>query len=84
MKQKLLFLLVSLLTSVAAMAQWVKPVPQSVDTWQYSSEGDTTVYYLYNKGAGAFFTEGNDWGTRASIGSTGLKVAISKYVPKDG
>ena len=84
MKQKLLFLLVSFLSSVAAMAQWVKPVPQSVDTWQYSSEGDTTVYYLYNKGAGAFFTEGNDWGTRASIGSTGLKVAISKYVPKDG
>lgn len=89
MKQKLLFLLVSLLTSVAAMAQWTRPVPQTVDTWKYSTfeadgKGDTVVYYLYNKGAQLFFTEGNEYGTRASVASTGLKVAISKYVPAEG
>lgn len=83
MKRKLLFLWVSIMVSVAAMAQWTKPVPQTVDTWQYSTEGDTTVYYLYNRGAQAFFTEGNAWGTQASIGSTGLKVAISKYIATD-
>lgn len=33
--------------------------------------------YLYNVGAKAFFTEGNSWGTQASIGSTGLVVYFS-------
>jgi len=82
--KKSLLLLVTMLMSVATMAQWTKPVPKHVDTWQYSSEGDTTVYYLYNKDAGAFFTEGNAWGTQASIGSTGLKVAITKYISTNG
>ena len=30
--------------------------------------------YLYNVGAGRFYTEGNSYGTQASIGETGLKV----------
>ena len=78
--KKSLLLLATMLCSTLGFAQWTKPVPAHVDSWVYSSEGDTTVYYLYNKDAGAFFTEGNDWGTRASISGTGLKVAITKYV----
>lgn len=30
--------------------------------------------YLYNVGANAFFTEGNSWGTQASVGNQGLQV----------
>ena len=37
--------------------------------------GDTL--YLYNKGAGAFFTGANDWGTRASVSTeVGNKVIV--------
>ncbi|MBQ0103255.1 MAG: dockerin type I repeat-containing protein, partial [Prevotellaceae bacterium] len=77
MKQKLLLLAVSLLMCAVSFAQWVKPVPEAVPF----HEGSQTDYsYLYNKDAGAFFTEGNDWGTRASITTTGaLKVYFSKY-----
>lgn len=32
------------------------------------------ICYLYNTGAKRFYTEGNDHGTQASIGETGLKV----------
>ena len=84
MKKSLLFL-ASLLLSMASFAQRQKPVPATVDTYEYSTfeadgKGDTIVYYLYNKGAGGFFTEGNAWGTQASLGNTGLKVAITKYI----
>ncbi len=33
--------------------------------------------YLYNVGAGQFFTQGNSWATQASIGSEGRKVRIT-------
>ena len=83
MKQKFAFLFASMLISLTAMAQWTKPVPATVDTYQYSTlaaeGGDTVVYYLYNKDAGAFYTQGNSWDTQASIGATGLKVLVSKY-----
>ena len=36
-----------------------------------------TEMYLYNIGAGQFFTEGNAWGTQASVGETGLLVKIT-------
>ncbi|MCR4602857.1 MAG: hypothetical protein K5683_04920 [Prevotella sp.] len=87
MKRSLL-IVATMLTSAVAFAQsftatWVKPVPATVETFEYSTfaeEGDTTAYYLYNVGASAFFTEGNAWGTQASIGTTGLKVAVAKYL----
>ena len=41
---------------------------------------DTEVY-LYNVGARQFFTEGNKWGTQASVGETGLLV---KFTVSDG
>lgn len=34
--------------------------------------------YLYNVGAARFYTEGNSYGTQASIGETGLKVKFVK------
>ena len=91
--KKLLLLFAAMLMSAVSFAQtftatWTKPLPAAVDQYQYSTfaadfQGDTIAYYLYNVGASAFFTEGNAWGTQASIGNTGLKVAISKYTIND-
>ena len=68
-------LFASLFVAVALSAQgWVKPVPAASEM-QYDE-----VYYLYNKDAGAFFTEGNAWGTQASYAAEGLKVKVTKYV----
>lgn len=83
MKQKLLLLGISLLMSAAAFAQWTKPTCEGAEMQFSSSEiGDTTLYYLYNEEADAFFTEGNDWGTRASWTNEpfGLKVFFTKYL----
>lgn len=80
MNKKLLLLCSTLLLSVAAFAQnWEKPVPTSREELKVSVlNEDTTIYYLYNRDAQAFYTEGNAWGTQASIGSTGLKVFFTQ------
>ena len=63
--------------SIAASAQWTKPVPKGTDLVM----GDTL--YLYNVEAGGFLTGANDWGTRASVsGGLGNKIII-KAVPDD-
>lgn len=84
--KKSLLLLASLLVSVASFAQWTKPVPKATDSYKYSVkadslQGDTTIYYLYNKDAQAFFNQGNAWGTQATIKNRGLKMFVSKYIP---
>ena len=53
-----------------------KPAPAKTQGFT-ASETTDTYYYLYNVDAKAFFTEGNAWGTQASIGDTGLKVAFT-------
>lgn len=52
------------------------PRPQTMGFVKSSSTDD--YYYLYNTGAGKFFTEGNNWGTQASVGDKGLKVAFTE------
>ena len=76
MNKKLLLLCSTLLLSVAAFAQnWEKPVPTSREELKVSVEGqDTTIFYLYNKDADAFFVDGNSWATQASIGTIGIPV----------
>ena len=87
MKKSLLFL-ASLFMTVAMFADWTQPIPKASASYQYSTlaeegAGDSIIYYLYNKDAKAFLTQGNAWGTQASIASTGLKYMVSKYV-EDG
>ena len=53
-----------------------KPEPTATQSWVLSSD-TTQNFYLYNPGAKAFFTEGNSWGTQASVGIQGLKVAFT-------
>ncbi len=82
MKHKLLLFGASMLASTSIMAQWVQPTPTASEL-KVSEGTDTIVYYLYNKDAKMFFTEGNSWGTQASIGKEGLKVFISPYVASE-
>lgn len=48
-----------------------KPVPE---TTGFATD---TEAYLYNVDAQAFFTQGNSWGTQASIGETGLLMKFT-------
>jgi len=74
MKKFLLFSF-SMLLSLSAFAQgWVQPAPTASE-FEFDK-----VFYLFNKDAAAFFTEGNDWGTRASYGDTGLQVKFTQYI----
>lgn len=75
MNKKLLLLCSTLLLSVAAFAQWEKPVPTSREELKVSVVNeDTTIFYLYNKDMDAYFVDGNSWATQASIGSIGIPV----------
>ena len=58
---------------------WTKPAPAEFATMV---EGE--IYYLYNVGSGLFFTQGNAWGTQASVGPSGLKVKIESVEGYDG
>jgi len=78
MKGKLLIVSALLAGSLTASAQWTEPVPEATPL-----AVDDTLY-LYNVGAKMFFTQGNAWGTQASVGNTGLKVIISKYLLEEG
>lgn len=70
--KKSLLLLATLGMSSAAFAQWAKPVV----TTQDMTLNDTV--YLYNTEYVGFFVGGNDWNTRASVGTKGYKVIIKE------
>ncbi len=72
--------MVALLATLATFAdEWQKPVfsgsylPLTVDE----------TVYIYNPEAQLFLTEGNDYGTHASVGSTGLQFIVKKYIVED-
>ena len=70
--KKSLLLLATLGMSSAAFAQWAKPVV----TTQDMTLNDTV--YLYNTEYVGFLVGGNDWNTRASVGTKGYKVIIKE------
>ena len=78
MKLKTLLVLSTsmVMTSTAFAAGWEKPVPQTVALTTVDDADDGTAQYLYNVDFGGFFLGANDYGTRASVGSTGIKVKI--------
>ena len=79
---KLLVLSALLLVSSyvkASVPDNVRQKPNIAKTQGFEvSETTDTYFYLYNVNAKAFFTEGNAWGTQASVGSSGLKVAFTE------
>lgn len=76
MKRTLLLMVVLMATCGTFANEWQQPV--------YSGSflpivTDETVY-VYNTEAKMFLTEGNDWGTHATVGLTALKCTIKKHV----
>jgi hypothetical protein len=62
----------------AEVKDGVRVQPQPAKTQGFVASANTdTYYYLYNVKGQRFFTEGNAWGTQASVGYTGLKVAFT-------
>ena len=73
----LLILCTSLaMASAAFAAVWEKPVPQTVWLTTVADASEGEGQYLYNVDYGGFFLGANDWGTRASVGNTGIAVKI--------
>ena len=62
--------------SLASAGEWQKPVYSG--SYQPLTVGDTV--YIYNTEAQLFLTEGNDWGTHASVGLTGLRFIVNPYI----
>lgn len=79
MKRKRLFstLAFAILLPITTMATIVDGVRQKPD-YQTSSFAANQEVYMLNVGSGQFFTQGNTWGTQASVGAEGLKV---KFAP---
>jgi len=81
MKKFVTFLLTMVFAVVGVVSSYAqeKPVPK---TSALATDGNT-IQYLYNKEAGAFFTQGNAWGTQASyLPATGnpFKISVSNGV----
>jgi hypothetical protein len=64
-----------------ANAQWVSPVPA---TQTGLPPVDGTEVYFYNAEAGQFLGDGNNWGTRASVGATGNPFKITASDENEG
>lgn len=79
MKHKLTAMLMALLLRLVVNAQRTYPVPEYTGFSIAEDAMHTDTMYLYNVGAQAYLTEGNSWGTQASMGDTGLKVFFEKY-----
>lgn len=75
MNKTLLALAMIAVSSASFADGWEKPVYKG--SFQPLTAGDTV--YIYNTEAKQFLTEGNDWGTHASVGTTGLKFIVDQY-----
>ena len=74
--RKITLFTATFICSLMASAQgWERPV---IDAGTDFVVEDTM--YLYNVDAQMFFTQGNSWGTQASLASTGLMVKVHEYV----
>ena len=77
--KKTLLLLVAMAATLTTFAdEWQKPI-YSGDFQPLTAD---EVVYIYNPDAKMFLTEGNDYGTHASVGETGLQFKVQQYVPE--
>ncbi len=75
MTKKLLFLSAFAASTCMYADGWEKPVY----TGSFQPLTPDAEMYIYNTGAKQFLTEGNDWGTHASVDDRGLKVIVKTY-----
>ena len=77
MMKKILLLLAASMTVLTTFAdEWQKPVYSG----EFQPLTPNEIVYIYNPDAKMFFTEGNDYGTHASVGETGLQFKVIQYV----
>lgn len=70
-----------MIACTSAMAdEWTKP--EYSGAFQPLSTTDTV--FIYNLDSKLFLTEGNDWGTHASVGLEGLQFAVKKHLDETG
>ena len=62
------------MTSTAFAVVWEKPVPQTTQLTTAKNVNDGKVMYLYNSDYKGFYHGANEYGTRASVGNTGLPI----------
>lgn len=79
--KKPLLLLAALAATMGALAgEWQQP--SFSGAFQPLTAGDTV--YIYNPEAKLFLTEGNDWGTHATVGAAGLRFCVQPCVADGG
>ena len=85
--KKVLFILLALsfsskvVCSANALASMEEREFPVIETFVTETDGMyNTPAYLYNVKANKFFVGANEWGTRASVGSTGWKVKVLKHL----
>ena len=79
MKKSLLFYIAFAYAMVISAAEWTKPVYSG--QFQPLTVGETV--YVFNTESKLFLTEGNDWGTHASVGAEGLRFMVSQSTDTD-
>lgn len=75
MRKPLLFLVAIMATCVAFADEWQQPTYSG----NYQPLITGTTFYIYNTESKLFLTEGNEYGTHASVGTTGLKCVVESY-----
>ena len=60
----------------AYAADWTLPTPTVSELTTASTVDDATAYYMYNVQQHGFVLGANSWGTRASVGTSGIPVKI--------
>jgi len=74
---KRIFTSLAMALCAVAMFAWQKPAI-TAGQWLQMVPGDTV--YIFNTQSQLFLTEGNEWGTHASVGEEGLLFTVEKYV----
>ena len=64
------------MTSTAFAVVWEKPVPQTTPLTTVKNVSEGKTMYLYNADYKGFYHGANEYGTRASVGNTGLPIKI--------
>jgi len=72
---KRIFTSLAMVLCAVAMFAWQKP-SITAGQWRQMVVGDTV--YFYNTQSQLFLTEGNEWGTHASVGEEGLMFTVEK------
>lgn len=79
MKRFLLFLVAFIVTMTSFASEWQKPVYSGA----YQPLTVEETVYMFNTESKLFLTEGNDWGTHASVGEEGLRFIVRQTTDTD-